>query len=83
MRAHQRGSGQGNRGPVTDGINVVYRRDTQLVLWKDGGRTAYAPTDAGGATQVRVRAPDGTDRQVTSGFTGSLIRALSAEGTLV
>jgi hypothetical protein len=97
-------SGSYNRWPLTDGINVVYRRDTQLVLWNEGidsvlgdapagaapnthyavsgGWVAYVFTDGGGATQVRVRAPDGTDRQVTTFAGSSLIRALSAEGTL-
>jgi hypothetical protein len=48
-----------------------------------GGWVAYAVMDGGGATQLRVRAPDGTIRQVTSFGTSSLIRALGPDGTLV
>ena len=37
----------------------------------------------GGVAQVRVRAPDGTDRQATSGATDSEIRCLHWDGTLL
>jgi hypothetical protein len=47
-----------------------------------GGWVAYAVVDGGGANQLRVRAPGGTDRQITAYGTGSQIRALSADGTL-
>jgi hypothetical protein len=49
----------------------------------NAGWIAYTVLDGGGATQLRVRNPGGTDTQVTSFSNSSVIRALSAEGTLV
>jgi hypothetical protein len=48
-----------------------------------GGWIAYAVVDGGGASQLRVRAPNGTDTQVTSTVASNVIRALAADGTLV
>jgi hypothetical protein len=57
---------------------------TPHTYWEvNAGWIAYAVADGAGAAQLRVRAPDGTDRQVTSTVASNLIRALSAEGTLV
>jgi hypothetical protein len=49
----------------------------------NGGWIAYTVVDGGGATQIRVRAPNGTDLQVTSAAGSSLIRGLASDGTLV
>jgi hypothetical protein len=49
----------------------------------NAGWIAYTIADGAGATQIRVRAPNGTDTQVTSTLAGNLIRALGADGTLV
>ncbi|SOD04025.1 hypothetical protein SAMN05216486_1222 [bacterium JGI 053] len=48
-----------------------------------GGWVAYLATDGGGFNQVRTRAPDGMDRQATSGGSSSEIRAVGSDGTLV
>ncbi|HEV7586992.1 MAG TPA: hypothetical protein VGO40_02585 [Longimicrobium sp.] len=49
----------------------------------NGGWVAYAMADGGGNSQIRTRAPGGTDRQVTLFGSSSQIRALSADGTVV
>jgi hypothetical protein len=49
----------------------------------NAGWVAYVVRDGGGATQVRVRSPGGTDTQVTSTAESALIRGLSPEGTLL
>jgi hypothetical protein len=56
-------------------------RDTHYAV--NGGWVAYLVVDGGGATQVRTRDPGGTIRQATLSGTGSLIRALSPDGTVV
>ena len=49
----------------------------------NAGWIAYAIRDGEGATQIRVRAPNGTDTQATSTLASSHIRALGPDGTLV
>ena len=49
----------------------------------NGGWIAYTVIDGGGERQIRIRAPDGTDRQATFAASSSFLRALGADGTVV
>jgi hypothetical protein len=75
------------KGRVTlwDGTTETVLGDTTIVprYAANGGWVAYPKVDGIGNPQIRTRAPDGTDRLVTTTSFASYLTALGPDGTVI
>jgi hypothetical protein len=67
----------------------LWRNGSETMMPSNGGYAvnagwiAWTAPDAGGINQIRVRAPDGTERLATSGGTSGTLYTLGPDGTVV
>jgi hypothetical protein len=89
-------SAQGGRTTTQPGRIALWRDGVETLLTStprahtphasyeaEGGWIAWVDEDAGGILQIHTRSPGGVDRRATSGGTGSALRALLADGTVI